>query len=77
MNLKTIRRSISELRRDEAIQLILDIRRSRRTRKIREPSKPVTRASSTAPVGVDKLDTRQLDSLLEALMKISDERSNQ
>lgn len=74
VNLKTLRSSISELTNADALRIILDIRQSRRVRKVRTPTKTLVK-TGTAPLNIDKLEAEQIDLLIEALSKITEGRN--
>jgi hypothetical protein len=56
--LKNIKRSITEIPHDEAIQLILDIRESRRTRKYDVKKKQRTKTKSVKKISASSIQNK-------------------
>ena len=69
MNIDSIKTSLSEMPRDGALKLILDIRLSRRTRKKEVPNKPSVQKVSNS-MGLDKMLANMSQTDIQNLIKM-------
>ena len=69
MNIDSIKTSLSEMPRDDALKLILDIRLSRRNRKKEVPNKPSVQKVSNS-MGLDKMLANMSQTDIQNLIKM-------